>query len=393
MSISASTDVLSGSNGRVETAMPTRKKSRSDLQPEEAFEFIRVCVSLLPETTRRDRMKALMGAGIDWRVVQREASRHGVLPLLYHNLEQLVGKHVPPSLIEHIQEYQRRLRIHSTFLVKELGRVFRHFERHDVTLLAQKGPVLAQGAYGDVALRRYVDLDVLIPRDRFSIAKELLEEIGYTSHAKWEGRSAWRNKLALHLSGQRPYSRGRGIFNLDVHTRLMPPGYSFTADFDTWWKRSERVDLGQGGGVRTFSPEDMVLILSFHGVKNQWRALKHVVDIAKLIGSQPGLDWSGLIERAQALRATRVLRLGLQLAHDLVKAPLPPDILKWVQSDPMDDTAAFLKDYLRNRHQRSELTYGERVQLQLATKDTVTGQLRYGGYSLMQHIWSNVLKP
>jgi hypothetical protein len=173
----------------------------------------------------------------------------------------------------------------------------------------------------------------------------------------------------------------------------MPPGYSFPAAFDTLWNRAQKVHLNDEVSVWGFSPEDRLLSLCYHGVKNQWRALKYVVDLAELIRTQPDLDWANVVEYAERTRSTRVVRLGLSLSQGIMSASLPADIRNWVQDAPMDDYSFTIEGYLQKRGSLPVLPYRERVHLQLATKDTVTHQIQYGVYSVLQHIWSVFLKP
>lgn len=357
----------------------------------EAYEFVRACISHGPEAARRETLQSFLEAGGNWEDIFRTATRHSVRPLFGRNLERLLGSGLSPSLRDRIRKSQWRNRIHANFLVQELGKICRLCEEHDLPVLTMKGPVLAQVAYGDIAMRRYVDLDVLIPKERFSEFDHLLRTEGYEYPKALQNIKGWRRTLSHSLSGQWQFSRAAGAFNLDVHTRVMPPGYSFPVDFEPFWERSREIQLRDDVSVRGLSPEDMALVLSYHGVKNQWRSLKYVADLAELV--QFSLNWSSLIERAREIRSTRVLRLGMRLAHDLLDVTFPAEVQKWTRGSPMDDVISMLKDYLRSRDRRRILSFGKRVRLQRATKDTVADQLRYGAYSMMQHFWSTVLKP
>jgi hypothetical protein len=314
-----------------------------------------------------------------------------VLPLLFHVLEEVLGDRLPSSLQDQIHEHRRGVRIQNTFVIQELGRVHRRFEDAGLPLLAMKGPVLAQSAYGDIALRQSVDADVVVPRDRFSEVDHLLGELGYEYAEKRKHMSGWQEALSRYLDGQWEFTRGN-TFTLDVHTRLMPPGYSFPSDFYLFWEQSRAVRLNEDVDVQGFSPEDQVLVLAHHGIKNQWRALRHVIDVAAVIRGK-ALDWDSLRSRSEALNVTRALKLSLYMAHDLLDVSLPSHIGEWSLMKSVKDVAAPMKAYLRNRSRTSELGYADRVQLQLATKDTFASQVRYGAHSVLQHLWSSLLRP
>ncbi len=378
------------SQGRVSSVpLPSSPQARSspETPPQEAFEIVREGLSY---ASRPGHGRSLVGADVDWEVVQREARRHRVLPLFLRRLAARAEGTLPSAVQAAAQEHRRAIRIRNTFLAKELGRIARAFREANVPALALKGPVLAKAAFGDIAARHSVDVDVVIPRERFSEAGPLLRGIGYEHAAKRAGLTGWRKAFSLYLDGQWEFTRGAS-FTLDLHTRIMPPGYAFPVDLTPFWERSRPVQLTSDVTVPGFAPADRVLVLAHHGVKNQWRALRHVADVAGAVSGEPDLDWSLLRERARALGATRTTRLALYLAHDLLGGDLPSHVLDWVEEQPIPRLGARMESYLRNRHQKDHLTYRERVHLQLGTKDTLWGQLRYGAHSVLQHVRSHLL--
>jgi hypothetical protein len=79
--------------------------------------------------------------------------------------------------------------------------------------------------------------------------------------------------------------------------------------------------------LRTFSVEDTLVMLCVHGAKHFWERLAWIVDIAQLITTEE-VDWALLFVIAAKMESTRVLLLGLYLAHDLFRAPLPKLVLQ-----------------------------------------------------------------
>ncbi len=357
----------------------------------DAYEFVRTCLSHRPDAARREAVQSFLEAGLDWEAVQRRARWHRVLPLFFQALEDLLGPTLPPPMCEQIREHRRGVRIQNTFVAQELARVHRRFEDAGLPLLAMKGPVLAQEAYGDIALRHSVDADVAIPSDQFSEADRLLKDLGYEYAAKRKGMSGWRASLSRYLDGQWEFARG-STFTLDVHTRLMPPGYSFASDFHPFWERARPIRLSDDAVVQGFSPEDRLLVLIHHGIKNQWRALRHVADVAAVI-QREDIDWHVVGDRAKATNATRALRLGLHMAHDLLDVTLPNRAEERFLENSTEHVSASMKSYLQSRPQQSALPLADRIRLQMATKDTLADQLRYGAHSLLHHLWDGILRP
>lgn len=380
----------------------SRPPSREERPAQRAYDVVRACLSRAPAPVRRERVVSFIEEDGEWSDLGREAARHRVWLLLFRRLEALLGERLPPALQNEIRERRQRMRIHATFLARELGRISEAFEDRGLPLLSLKGPVLAHVAYGDIATRRYVDLDVLVPGARFEEADRLLREMGYSDPPGKTGLMGWRRRAARLLAGQWPYVQAQGAFVVDLHSRLLPPSFSFPVAFEAFWDRSVPVELSDGVTARRFSREDMILILAYHGLKNQWRALKHITDLAGLICSEPGPDWDVLIRRARETKATRVLALGLSLARDLLATPLPPEIQNWVQQKSVEETTSLMAEYLRNRDDPSRSTFGQQVesmwhradtQLQLEMKDTVMGQVRHLAYAIVHVFWSAIFKP
>ena len=95
--------------------------------------------------------------------------------------------------------------------------------------------------------------------------------------------------------------------------------------------RRMTVEIGEQR-LRTFSVEDTLVMLCVHGAKHFWERLGWVLDVAKLITAQP-VDWALASRIAAKMESTRVLHLGLYLAHDLFAAPLPDKMMEEIARD------------------------------------------------------------
>jgi hypothetical protein len=332
--------------------------------------------------------------------------------LVYHVLSQTSHDLLPAEVQADIQAYRRRATIRNTFAVDELCRVVQALEAQDVPVLAIKGPVLATVAYGDVHLRRYTDLDLLVADRHLPEAEECLRKQGYTPFTKVQRLGPVRKTLYHVLSGQRPFRKGGGTFNVDLHTQLMPPGLSYPASFAALYDRSTPVTLTPRSTsprsttlrdersrnqeadrrVRRLSPEDMLQVLCFHGVKNQWGGLKYVWDIAALIASRP-LHWPTVVERAHDAQAERIVGMGLQLARRVGGAPVPNEVHRELAlPGPLRDLVDTLATHFTESTHKLALSYGERIRFYLLLQSTLWNKARYVLYSAARNVWSAWIK-
>ena len=85
--------------------------------------------------------------------------------------------------------------------------------------------------------------------------------------------------------------------------------------------------------MRLLSPDCLLLLLCSHGAQHRWWQLKWVCDIAELLRQHPGLDWERVSLLAARSGNSRVLHLGLLLAHDLLAGDVPADVVQLARAD------------------------------------------------------------
>lgn len=271
------------------------------------------------EESRRT-LEALARGGADWDHLFDAAWTHGVTPLVHRGLQEVRSGLVPEHVLERMRQafHKQGLMIH--LQVQELREVLNTFSHHDVPVIVFKGPALAVQAYGNAAIRKPGDLDLLIPKDAFAHARTLLNERGYRSHVAKDDEERY-----LDTRGGSAFTRGP--FQIDLHwtleqRRFDSVPFSFQLPLEEVWRDSVEVPLN-GGTVRTLSPAHHFLFVAFHGAKHYWQKLYLVCDVAQLIRSFPDLNWASVAEEAQRLRISRIVALAAHLAERYLHTPLP----------------------------------------------------------------------
>lgn len=219
--------------------------------------------------------------------------------------------------------------IHCLKLAAELREVLGFL---DVPAIPFKGPLLAIQAYGSVSYRQFDDLDLLIHREDFPIAKAALLERGYLMIDKLSAhQEAAFLKSRHHCQFLNPR---RGTF-LEIHWQIAPKIYSFSLNVSDIFERSEKVKVF-GQDMLTLSREDTLLALSEHGTRHYWSRLAWICDIAKLCQSE--LDWHETLDRAECLGIKRATHLAVSLARDILGAEAPN-----LPTENVDKTTALLE--------------------------------------------------
>jgi hypothetical protein len=275
------------------------------------------------------KIRALVEQDLDWAVVIRQARLHGVNPLLYRSLNSICPELVPK---EYMQQIQERFATNALWTLRRSGELIRLVAACDaegILAIPIKGPTLAVQAYGDVALREFVDLDLLVhPRD-LERAATVLRAHGYK-----QGSNPSEDEIVFTRQDGHDMVELHGC--LVAHWRLRR---SFALDVDALRPRLVPVALVGKRCILTPSPEDLLLAFCVHGCSHHWSRLSWIADIAEMLNRQMNLDWTALLGRAHELGSERMLFLGLQLANDLLGAELPALVHARVLTSPVQRLA------------------------------------------------------
>ncbi|MBI3404841.1 MAG: nucleotidyltransferase family protein, partial [Acidobacteria bacterium] len=267
---------------------------------------------------------------LDWAFVLRKASWHGLLPLLTKHLTAKCPDAIPPAIqVELKRLYQNNARRNLNLTV-ELLKLLREFSSRGIPVIPFKGPVVALALYGDLALRQFIDLDLLIRKSDILKARTALVDYGLIAQFELTEQEELRY---FDFRSEHAFSSPNKDLMIDLHCALTPRHFSGALDFERYASRLRPVRLGDSD-VRTFSLEDLVLLLCVHGAKDTWERLILVADIAELLQVSGPLNWAAIFEEAEAIGSARMLRTGLLLAQDLLGAQMPDEILPLLQSDP-----------------------------------------------------------
>jgi hypothetical protein len=291
-------------------------------------ELLLACASSHLDAARTERIKALALGEIDWAHVLRMALQHRVMPLLHRNLHRACADAVPTATLRQLSEHFYANAGHNALLTRELCALVDLLEAHGLPVIPFKGPVLAAMAYGNPALRQFGDLDMLVHPQDAQRATALLLARGYR---RWEQRPATLfprfRRVAELISAD-------GQVLVELHQVITSGTFFFPLHAGRMWARVEEVSL-DNRRFRGLAPEELLLVLCVHGAKHHWSRLGWICDIAELLRAHPRLEWQRVLGQARRLGGTRMLLLGLRLAHELLGADLPAAIWPRMRADPV----------------------------------------------------------
>jgi putative nucleotidyltransferase-like protein len=277
-----------------------------------------------------DRTHALITSGLDWHALTSGAAEHGVAALVYSQLLAHFGELLPAELRAQMKKKVEETAQRNLYLTAEMFQLANRFRAAEIFAVPYKGPLLATQAYGNLAMRQFADLDFAIRQRDLPRAATLLAANGYNS--VFGATSAEEGTHPTHSEYQ--FVRPAGNVIVEMQTEVTLRYFPRKLDFDALEKRLTSVALA-GGETLSFSPEDTLILLSVHGAKHFWERLMWIADISELSQAAPGIDWTAAFSRAKEMGVSRMLNLALYLAHQMLEAPLPDDVLERVLRDPV----------------------------------------------------------
>ena len=205
----------------------------------------------------------------------------GSMPASYGNLRRFFGQNS----------------IRNLALTRELMLLLELLTNHGIEAVPFKGPSLAQSLYGNVALRRTIDLDILVRRKDILLAKQLLLAEGFQMAGEMSAAQQ-ENHLDSHYHFE--FHRPKGDVHVELHWELLPKHCGY---FDTSyvWSHLTTARLA-GRPVLALGAEELfVLLCVHHGTKHTWDRLKWIADIGRMIDAHHKINWSGVLLRARSL--------------------------------------------------------------------------------------------
>lgn len=306
--------------------MRRKSKWRQALSPER--ELILCCARANPGEAATARVREILHGQLNWPDAAAIAFDHHVETFLYENLKLAGDGLVPADWLDNFRESARKTAGMSVLLSSELLRIHEIFEHQGVPIIPYKGPVLSCLAFGSLTWRRFVDLDFFVPQQELPRAAMLLESGGFDSQFEIPHKLASRSGS---VPGQYAFFREATRTQVELHTERTLRYFPVPLNFEKMSRRLIPVELC-GRTLRTFSIEDTLVMLCVHGSKHFWERLLWILDVARLVTTQE-VDWTLLSRIAAKLESTRVILLGLHLAHELFDAPLPEKILAEIGRD------------------------------------------------------------
>lgn len=260
-----------------------------------------------------NRVSFILSLNLDWKYVLGIAFRNGVLPLVCKNLSEKFADALPDETFEEIKGFYREHAQNNILLTSKLIEIVKMLDAAGIPCLPFKGPLLALRAYKNLALRQFVDLDIMVPPKDFDRAVKLLLENDFKIYPNAEPKktsSLFINRRKdIGLIG--PDEKVR----VELHWKLSGSYFALPLELKELWNRLDTATLG-GCRINTLPFKDLFVYLCLHGARHGFERLAWVCDLCELIKAEKDIDWDEIRLHAKEHGCEKVVELGLFLADD-----------------------------------------------------------------------------
>lgn len=233
---------------------------------------------------------------------------------------------MPADTWEKLLNRMRAQHLFSLSMAAELFRILDAYGKAGIETILVKGPVVSYLAYGDPAVRSYVDLDLLVLDAAILPACRILTALGF------EAAVPEAAILAGKIPGEYLFKRAGGPQTVELHTEKTFRYYPRPMRIEDLFARRRRVIL-EGREVPALCLEDELVLNCIHGAKHFWERLMWPADIAAIVARHPEIAWEHVRQAARQVGAERMVHVGLLLAESLLGVPVPAEMAAGAHAD------------------------------------------------------------
>jgi Uncharacterised nucleotidyltransferase len=248
---------------------------------------------------------------VEWAQVLKLARFHGIQGVVWSKLKSDPAA-LSSSVGDVLQAEARGTASASLQAAVASGVLLNAFAHGGLPLLFLKGLTLATLAYGTIALKSSVDIDILVAEEDVASAADVLRSLGYRQTIP---SAAHRLALWHQLHKESVWVSSDDEVQVDLHSRL--------ADNRRLLRSigahspAQSVEVSPGLTLPTLAHDDLFAYLAVHGASSAWFRLKWISDFAALVAELDPDEIDRRYRHAQKLGAGRAAAQALLLADYL----------------------------------------------------------------------------
>lgn len=301
-----------------------------------------------------------LAAGIrNWDHFTTLANEHGIVSIVYNNLVRLdLLKLLPAASVTFLQNGQLLNISRNAFHLAAVGEILSILNREGIRVILLKGLALELTVYGNCGLRQMTDVDILIDRKDYILARSVMMDRGFDSMPVKSGL----HKPIIEWTGKHLPTLLKNGASVDIHIELFPGKRNRLTRM--LYDKSEEIMVDK---ERAFIPSPQLFFLFLvkhlhqHEINNESQ-LRLYADLVFLIEKyKDEIINYDLLARAEEAGMTKILAWKLEPLRDLWGIPFPQwvdDFIdKWFNPDSINKFVFFLTSPKNNKPDRPGYVY------------------------------------
>lgn len=249
--------------------------------------------------------------------------------LVEHHLEASLGPRLPVEAQDLLwRERMRAARQRTSFLLMELERILPAITATAGRAVVLKGAALAQTHYRPAEQRWFLDLDILVPRDRVDAVCRMLQDRGYDPY------HAGRNPLFYEKHHLHRMLTGPQGSHIEIHWDLTVPGSVYGFDVPGVFERARPARLGSCDFLAA-APVDQILHGVYQHIADGYLDLRRVLDAVLLMQDLDEADWRYLVDESRRQGLAAALGTALHLVKDIAGVAPPGGVPARLEPAPL----------------------------------------------------------
>ena len=280
--------------------------------------------------TVSDALELIRKTDPNWDDLCTRAAFHRVEPQLSALLGKMPESLIPAVILDRLGFSVRENLVGQIRYVSEFFRIRDWLKGENITVIPFKGFWLGEAMYGNIGSRVSSDIDLFIDYHDLERIKKIMAGEGYTGHGSLEKLTEEyiRGELAEYNFDR--YEEGVCQAHIEFHWRSTMSFYRMDIGLEDMRSQIVTGTL-QGREVNVFSPAaNLLLVVMHHGGKEGYVQLRQALDIAHILRTKPDLDTGWLMQQAARFHVTKLLLLGVRIAHELTGVEVPPDLARYM---------------------------------------------------------------
>lgn len=293
--------------------------------------LILACTCRETSEAEKARIGDMLSGSVDWQYLFQAALNHGVFPLVFNNLYTNFPEKLPAPILNKFRENYQTIVARNLYMTKKLLDIVDCFSGEGISAVPFKGPLLAESLYGDIGLRVFGDLDILVSKHDALNAIQILTGIGYIPALKLSS-----SQMAVYMKYEDDllFIHNKSGLTVEIHWEMSGRYLSRPMDMDFVNDGLSTLGL-MNKEITHLSSEDLLVYLCLHGAKHMWERLEWIFSIAELVRVNRGLQWDLILKKSDELHCRRIVLHSLCLAEEIFHVGLPDTITRLVSMDAM----------------------------------------------------------